>query len=416
MVTCIFFFINSTIKIFCLRIGIITFTTGRSDGSTGLSDSQVPSVFTTVHVLKSVNLNEYKAFTSFDSNSQTALVDNCANTHIWNERPQFKKFREIPKTSHGVSTIGGQPNVALGIGDIPTSWRDDDGKTFYHTLKNVLFFPDSPVKIISPSKLAKEWGPTIDAEGTSITSKYFYSYFVWKYGKFSRTIQHPEHCLPELPVNEGYSSFRTFCNYCVETSTDLRTQWSSYYSVHTNVSNDSFSTSTFNEGEILRYSRDGFTCECKVISKSADSAGEVKYMIKLAGGRVFETMKPFLQCLDDVDIACIPEKEHDYAREIPTLSKEDLNYLAHPTALSKDDQDWLYHHNRLNHLGRAEMHKLAVTGVLPKNLCKYNLKSPFCASCAFGKAHRRQWRNKGSGDKHIRSARDNKPGAKVSVD
>lgn len=246
------------------------------------------------------------------------------------------------------------------------------------------------MKIISPSKLAKEWGPKIDAEGTSITSKYFYSHFVWKYGEFSRTIQHPGHCLPELPVNEGYSSFRTFCNYCVETSNTLRTQWSSYYSVHTNISGDSFSTVHFNEGETLRYSRDGFTCECKVMSRAEDLAGKFKYAVKLSGGRVLETTKPFLQYLDDVDVACIPEKEHDYTREIPTLSKEDLNYLANPTALSQDDQDWLYHHNRLNHLGRAEMHKLALAGVLPKNLCKYNLKSPFCASCAFGKAHRRQ--------------------------
>lgn len=92
--TCFLFIINSTLKNFCLRIRIITFTDQKSDSSTGLSDTQKFSVFTTVHVLKSVDLSEYKAFTSFDSNSQTALVDNCANTHIWNVRSQFKSFEK----------------------------------------------------------------------------------------------------------------------------------------------------------------------------------------------------------------------------------------------------------------------------------------------------------------------------------
>ena len=140
------------------------------------------------------------------------------------------------------------------------------------------------------------------------------------------------------------------------------------------------------------------------------------YKIKLKSGRIFETDRAHLQYCDDVDIACIPTEGKDYEREIPNLSDEDLSFLAHPTPLSKDDEDWLYHHNRLNHLGRSEMHKLAVAGVLPKNLQQYKLKSPFCASCAFGKAHRRQWRHKGDDINSTRSKRDNKQGAKVSED
>ena len=107
----------SIIKIFGLRIGIVTF----SDFSSEKPSSDKKFAFTTVHVLKSVDLNEYKAVSSFDSNSTTALVDNCANIHIWNERSQFNNFRTIPKNSQGVSTIGGQPHIAEGIGDVTTS-------------------------------------------------------------------------------------------------------------------------------------------------------------------------------------------------------------------------------------------------------------------------------------------------------
>ena len=163
-----------------LKIGIITCANGNVEERSDKSKPSKVFAFTTVHVLKSTNLSEYKAFSSFDSNANTALVDNCANTHIWNCREQFTNFRNIPKTSQGVSTIGGQPHIAQGIGDVPTSWRDDDGKVFHHTLKDALYFSDSPVKIISPTKIATEWGPGVDAEGTAITSKYYYSLFIWK--------------------------------------------------------------------------------------------------------------------------------------------------------------------------------------------------------------------------------------------
>ena len=282
-------------------------------------------------------------------------------------------------------------------------------------MKNVLYFSDSPVKITSSSKLATEWGPEVDREGTSITSKYSYSYFVWNHGKYSRTIQHPQHCLPELSVNVGYTNLEKFCNYCRASSSSIRSHWFGYFTACPTIENI-ISDSAFNEGDILRYSRDGFTSECKVLERITDSNDLTTYRIKLKGGRVFITPDSFLQLSDEIDIGCIPEKESDYEKEVPSLSKEDLAYLAHPTSLSTDDQEWLSTHNKLNHLSRDEMYKLAVAGILPKKFDKYRLKSPFCASCAFGKAHRRQWAHKGRHYNHIRSKCDNKPGVRVSVD
>ena len=101
-----------------------------------------------------------------------------------------------------------------GIGSVRMSWRDDNGDTFDHVLTDVLYFPKSPVRILSTSKLSTEWGPTIDEEGTWILSKRSYSIFTWKNGGHTRRITHPAHCLPEMPVNEGFGSFQRFCNYC----------------------------------------------------------------------------------------------------------------------------------------------------------------------------------------------------------
>lgn len=62
------------------------------------------------------------------------------------------------------------------------------------------------------------------------------------------------------------------------------------------------------------------------------------------------------------------------------------------------------------------MYRLLSAGILPKKFEKYKSKSPFCASCAFGKVHRRQWTHKGRHFNSIRSKGNNRPGAKVSVD
>lgn len=352
-------------------------------------------------------------YSSFDSNTDTALIDNCANTHIWNNRSQFSNFRIIPKEEQGVSTIGGSPHFALGIGDISTSWKDDDGNVFQHTLKNVLYFPNSPVCIISTSKLATEWGYEIDYEGTYIKSKHSYSVFKWKNKQFRRTIQHPTHCLPELAVNEGYTSFEKFCHFCSTKSASIRHPWSSYFSAHTTIDNEP-TILQFKPGTKLRYSRDGYTSSCVVLESSVSDPNVIN--IRLYDGEELSTSPTFLQHIDDPDIACVPESPSDFVREVPMLDDEDLSFLSNPKALDDDDIEYLEYHNRLNHLSRDDMYRLSSMNVIPSKFQKYKTSSPFCASCAFGKAHRRQWRFKGKKSGTIRKSTDDAPGKRVSVD
>lgn len=81
--------------------------------------------------------------------------------------------------------------------------------------------------------------------------------------------------------------------------------------------------------------------------------------------------------------------------------------------MSDDLACYYYYHNMLNHISLRDMRMLAKRGKLPKRLL--NIKTtPPCASCVFGKAHRRPWRRKG-GDKHIRS-QPGKAGEDCSMD
>ena len=170
-ISCFWVLVNSFIMIFVTKLGLIYVPEDKKSDT----NPEAPFVFTTVHVLTSQDLENRKAFSSFDSNAETALVDNCANTHIWNNRRNFITFRSLDTSKQGVSTIGGQPHFAEGVGDVKTSWKDDDGKVFQHTLKNVLYFSKSLVCIISCRKLSEEWGPKTDFYGTSIKTMHSHS-------------------------------------------------------------------------------------------------------------------------------------------------------------------------------------------------------------------------------------------------
>ena len=155
---------------------------------------------------------------------------------------------------------------------------------------------------------------------------------------------------------------------------------------------------------------------CHVLETPDILDDEKVYKVKLTCGRVLSVPITFLQHPDDPDVACVPHDKEDYVRDLPKLSDGDLQHLSNPSALSDDDKEWLASHNQLNHMSRNNMYKLTLAGALPKKFMKYRSKTPFYASCAFGRAHRKQWRFKGQEVHPIRRILDDKPGARVSVD
>ena len=258
--------------------------------------------------------------------------------------------------------------------------------------------------------MACEWGSDIDLEGTSIKTKYVYSVFKWKHKTFRKTISHPVHGLPEMVINESASGiFSTFCHFISHGASSARAQFCSF-------TTKSSSHNIFVPHSVWRYSRDGFTSPCQVL-RMADSEGvSPQIVIKLQCGRVLHTSPEFLQHMEDPDVALIPSKVSQFRKEVDLLSDDDLSFLANPRALEPVEEEWLRWHHRLNHLSRTGMIQLVHAGLLPKKFLRFRHSSPFCASCAFGKAHRRQWRHKGARCHPIRSPRNNVPGAQVSVD
>ena len=81
-------------------------------------------------------------------------------------------------------------------------------------MKKALYFPESPVNIISVTSLAEQLN---DKEGTYVTTKRKYLIFSWDQEKANLRIEHSQHCLPEISINAGFSLFKTyyvrFCQY-----------------------------------------------------------------------------------------------------------------------------------------------------------------------------------------------------------
>ena len=103
-------------------------------------------------------------------------------------------------SSASVSAVNGDTNTPTGCGDVPVEWTDGNGMAFKITLKNVLHFPKSPVKILSVVGLAEQLK---DGWDTWILSRRHQSVFTWAFGKFSKTILHGKSKLPELLIKSS---------------------------------------------------------------------------------------------------------------------------------------------------------------------------------------------------------------------
>lgn len=251
-------------------------------------------------------------------------------------------------------------------------------------MRDALFFSESPVCIISSYCLAGEWDESIDEEGTSIKSKHSYSVFKWRKKQYKKTIIHPSHGLPEMVVNDDLPGlFNAFCQYCEAVESSLRAQYCSFASTAGDVLSPSFPLSV-----VMRYSKDGFTSPCTVLQTVDPSILDSKFLVKLNCGRILEASPEFLHHPDDPDIASIPSTIPTFWRELENISDLDLAFLENPKDLEDDEKLWLRYHNLLNHLGRDDMFRLSKAGVLPRSLQKFRYRAPFCAGCAFGKAHR----------------------------
>ena len=359
---------------------------------------------------------------TFDTDSKTIVLDNSATCHICNDKDLFVDAIEplTAQSSAGVETAGGTASPE-GMGCIKIHFHDNEGKLHSKIIKDVLYFPKSPVNILGVTLLGEQWE---DPEGVCISTKSKYSVFTWDGGKSIRNVTHKSSGLPELPINEGASMFSAFfASYysifpppmttreCMLSSTERFED----KSLHSNSGATSCYKSSFRVGEKVALINPGSTEGAVVCDAEFDTNMQQHVKVKLSDGNIKSTSAERLRRVSEADIGVIPRTPDHVVQDADRMSKDALAQFLCPAVLSKDEEEFMQWHHRLNHMSTKNMLRLAKAGKLPKKFLKLD-KIPKCASCAFGQAHRKQWKVKGQLGNTIRSKNETRPGDGVSVD
>ena len=337
-------------------------------------------------------------------------------------------FVDFKETAVGmVATIGGKLNRPAGIGTVEWKWKDDYGKTHTYHLEQVLYFPQSPINIMSVTELARQLD---DKDSTGIDTRMKYSRFYWEGNKFSRKIYHSSSNLPELAINEGATLYTWFTKklctklnddiqpVCCCTNSHLEKQGKATL-IEPDETDDLFVKSVIYNGENMIYKNAGDNDLVKVLSNKLDGNGMLTYVIEHSKGEIEEVAREYLSRPDAPDVASIPTTIPQLREAARQLKDKELEDVLRPKILSPAEQEFLDLHHRLFHLPYSIMFRLAKAGILPKHLLRVMKRPPPCASCLFGTQHKSNWRSKLSANSKqsaLRKENISKAGQCVGVD
>ena len=413
--------------------------------------SQIPSsVVTPLEFLPVVNYTVSQALstkeglskhlesnnTNFDNDTIRFVLDNCANVHIVNDPEIFESIG--PTETPRVATIGGDPLTPKGQGTCNIRVKNDRGEKIPIQLLNVLYFPQSPVNIISIAQLSDSFDDTFD---TKISTARYHSDFQWNFGKFKRTIHHSFTRIPEIdayPISDGWKSFYNFSNsfekslyttavFATPTCTIIPENKPNYVSDDDDESplsskerppslNDG-PYSPWQPGQKLAYTKDGHTDEVTVdkIELSDDNLC-IRYSIRLSDGRIIPSTKEFLRDLSEDDAFKIPTSMEEYKTAAAKLDEDAIRDIMNPRTLTPLEQEFMDTHHSLQHAPYKEMFRLAEFGHLPKRFLRLKKKPPICASCIFSSMKRKAWKRNHERSTTVRKLEHNRPGKGTSVD
>ncbi len=259
-------------------------------------------------------------------------------------------------------------------------------------IEDVLYFPSSPVNILSITALATQLQ---DDDGTGIDTKRTSSRLYWDNGKYERTIIHPKSNLPELPINEGFSFsslysttvgrvFSTTKHHCHCHASQLIPDTSEQRpNPLLELSDD-----MFHVGETLLYTNAGHTVYARVEKIFLGDNATLRFLLRTKDDDLIEATKESLRAPDAPDIGWIPATVPEKEAASATIPPKELEKISNPTQLSPLQEEFLALHERCWHLPFSTMFRLVKWGFLPAKFRKLKNKAPPCVPCLFGQAHR----------------------------
>jgi hypothetical protein len=240
-----------------------------------------------------------------------------------------------------VITIGDDASKPIGIGSVNIRINTNEGTMVNVELERALYFPKSPVNVISATYLAHQLG---DEDGTWVQTKMQSSQFTWNFGKHSVDLIHLSSNLPVLNVLPGNSASQSFCSLfeqsgvmvepiamttcqtCLPCDSSQDLCFLSDMPPHAQgdpryrFTDKEVLEQVFNVGETLRLTKNGVNAKVTVISIRLDEETQVPYfLVELPDSHEVEVTQEFLFPIDAEDLVHVPVTKKQVQSQIDNL-------------------------------------------------------------------------------------------------
>ena len=146
---------------------------------------------------------------AFDVDSFDVAMDNCASRTMTFCKEDFISEIVPPDINH-ITGAGGAVAVK-GMGDVEYFVTDDKGARHSLIIRDALYVPSVPFRLIAINQYAQQLEGTPMSEGTGIFSFGWHSKFRWNNQQFCKTIIHRENIdIPVMEVNNGNGTYSKF--------------------------------------------------------------------------------------------------------------------------------------------------------------------------------------------------------------
>ena len=309
----------------------------------------------------------------FDTDSEVVGVDNRCTACMSHISEDFVPGTLKPATRVTVKGFGGaRIENNIQIGTLLWKFNDDQGVKHSFRIPNSYFVPEGGMRLLSPQHWAKVQKDR-DRLGTGAWTGPSEVVLYWKGRTHRRTLSLDVRSnVADLHLAPGYLSYDRFCqSQCVDPETlPADTPF---------VANPTI---------IPPEDEDETT---KAIHQDLSDDWQPEQTTP----RTFSLAGPSTQEERDQAPAVIIDEEDQQEATLP-LAAELLRY-----------------HQRFGHISFTKLQAMAKKGIIPKRLAK--CKKPFCSACAYAKATKRPWRNRGRVPP-VKLVPITRPGQVVSVD
>ena len=286
-----------------------------------------------------------------DTDSVSFVVDSGANRIIVNDASLLS---HLTITNAKIKGIEGSPVQIKGVGKLSISLKSDSGK--FSTVKNLdaVLVPSSPYNLIPPQLLVTQ----MKARGFSINyfhhsdKTYVFSYTPSHMHLQAQTLTIPinNNDLFEFRTNEGYSSF-------MHQAGKLQPSFNSF-------AGNGYVSPLHHE--------------------------QREYISPFPSNK----RKHSLTSIPSQPLDSFPLKSSPFSTSFETSSTSPIPDAPAVEIYKKKQFRLLTLHEQLGHVSFSILRLLSKCGIIPSDLS--TIDPPTCPGCAYGKAHRRQTRHKGT--------------------